>query len=46
LADSWNNNVNDRLDDIPGKLLPVVAHVAENLERGYDEQTCHRLRVR
>ncbi|GJZ73216.1 hypothetical protein Tco_0637362 [Tanacetum coccineum] len=22
LADSWNNNVNDRLDDIPGKLLP------------------------
>ncbi|GKA63131.1 ARID DNA-binding domain-containing protein [Tanacetum coccineum] len=34
------------LDDIPGKVLPVVAHVAENLERGYDKQTCHRLRER
>ncbi|GKE12822.1 hypothetical protein Tco_1416373, partial [Tanacetum coccineum] len=40
LADSWNNNVNDRLDGIRRKRLPVVTHVAENLERDYDEQTC------
>ncbi|GKB60359.1 hypothetical protein Tco_0916545, partial [Tanacetum coccineum] len=40
LADSWNNNVNDRLDGIRRKRLNVVKHVAENLERDYDEQTC------